>query len=219
MTHDVSQRLDAPAAPNLPLAPNDYERAFQDAVNNVLRLYFNRLDTSLRSAFGPLGGRFFDCPNGLFFDLGTYSPAAINTGYPLEFKQTYLSNGITIVDNTKLTVEYAGVYNFQYSSAVTSSNASTKTVWLWITRSGVTIGYSTNAYTVSGSGTATIISWNFNIDLDKGEYIELYWGADDTTVEISTTPPTAPHPGIPANVVAVNFVSPLPDPRPTPPAP
>lgn len=219
MTHDVSERLDAPAAPNLPLAPNDYERAFQDAVNNVLRLYFNRLDTSLRSAFGPLGGRFFDIPNGLFFDLGSYSIATANTGYPLEFKQTYLSNGITVVDNTKITVQYAGIYNFQYSSAVSSTNASIKTIWVWIVRNGIPIGYSTNAYTLSGAGSQTIIAWNFNIDLDRGEYIELYWGASDTTVTISTVAATPPHTGIPANVVTVNFVSPLPDPRPIPPPP
>jgi hypothetical protein len=32
------------AAPNLPLAPTEYERQYQDQLNNVLRLYFNRLD-------------------------------------------------------------------------------------------------------------------------------------------------------------------------------
>jgi len=50
-----------------------------------------------------------------------------------------------------------------------------------------------------------------------GEYIEMYWGASDTNVTIGTTAPTPPHPGIPANVIAVNFIAPLPVPRPTPP--
>lgn len=35
------------AAPNLPLAPDGYERRYQDQLNNVLRLYFNRLDAVL----------------------------------------------------------------------------------------------------------------------------------------------------------------------------
>jgi hypothetical protein len=35
------------AAPNLPLAPTEYERQYQDQLNNVLRLYFNRLDSIL----------------------------------------------------------------------------------------------------------------------------------------------------------------------------
>jgi hypothetical protein len=32
-----------PAAPNLPLATPQYESRYQDQLNNVLRLYFNRL--------------------------------------------------------------------------------------------------------------------------------------------------------------------------------
>jgi len=32
------------AAPNLPLAPEEWDRRFQDQFNNVLRLYFNRID-------------------------------------------------------------------------------------------------------------------------------------------------------------------------------
>lgn len=213
----AKRQLEHPAAPNLPLAGAEYTRQYQDQFANVLRLYFNRLNNNLLNLFGSNGGQFIDCPNGLFFDLGTYSPAAINTGYPLEFKVAYLSNAVRIVDDTKITVDIAGVYNFQYSSAVTSTNASLKTVWVWIRRNGVDVGYSTNEYTVTGAGTDTIISWQFNIDLDVGEYIEMVWGADSTNVQIATTPPTVPHPGIPANVIAVNFISPLPDPRPTPP--
>ena len=38
-------------APNLPLAPLEYERSYMDKLTNVLRLYFNQLDTP-----GPLAG-------------------------------------------------------------------------------------------------------------------------------------------------------------------
>ena len=38
-------------APNLPLAPLEYERQYMDKLTNVLRLYFNQLDTP-----GPLAG-------------------------------------------------------------------------------------------------------------------------------------------------------------------
>jgi len=37
-----------PAPPNLPLAPRDYESRYHEQFNNVLRLYFNRLDAILR---------------------------------------------------------------------------------------------------------------------------------------------------------------------------
>jgi hypothetical protein len=35
------------AAPNLPLATEEYSRAYTDQLNNVLRLYFNRVDAIL----------------------------------------------------------------------------------------------------------------------------------------------------------------------------
>jgi len=35
------------AAPNLPLSPFEYDRQYTDQVNNVLRLYFNRVDAVL----------------------------------------------------------------------------------------------------------------------------------------------------------------------------
>lgn len=210
-------RLTITRPPFLPVAPQGYEPRFHNQHSDVLRLYFNQLDNALATALGVNGGQYIECPNGLFFDLGTYSPAVANTGYPLEFKIAYLDNAISVVDDTKITVSVGGVYNFQYSSAVTSTNASVKTVWVWIVRNGTPVGYSTNAYTVSGSGTSTIISWQFNIDLDVGEYIQMYWGASDTNVTIATSAAAAPHPGIPANVLAVNFISPLPNPRPTPP--
>jgi len=39
--------LNQVAAPNLPLATEVYSRQYQDQLNNVLRLYFNRLDSIL----------------------------------------------------------------------------------------------------------------------------------------------------------------------------
>ena len=39
--------LNQVAAPNLPLAPTEYGRQYTDQINNVLRLYFNRVDAIL----------------------------------------------------------------------------------------------------------------------------------------------------------------------------
>ena len=37
------------AAPSLPLAPENLNRQYQDQFSNVLRLYFNQLDTSINT--------------------------------------------------------------------------------------------------------------------------------------------------------------------------
>ena len=44
----VNVDVKAPAAPALPVAPSVYTKAYIDQLNNVLRLYFNRLDNVLR---------------------------------------------------------------------------------------------------------------------------------------------------------------------------
>jgi hypothetical protein len=61
------------------------------------------------------------------------------------------------------------------------------------------------------------MSTSSNIDLDVGEYLELEIATTDTNVRLDAVAATSPHPGIPSSVMAVNFISPLPDPRPTPP--
>jgi hypothetical protein len=38
--------LGQPIAPNLPLAPMEYERQYLDQLNNILRLYFSRIDST-----------------------------------------------------------------------------------------------------------------------------------------------------------------------------
>jgi hypothetical protein len=47
MSYVITSRdvLNQVAAPNLPLAPDDYSRQYQDQFANVMRLYFNRLDS------------------------------------------------------------------------------------------------------------------------------------------------------------------------------
>jgi hypothetical protein len=212
-----SQTLIPPAAPALPVPTQSYTRGTQDEHNRTLRGFFERVVNALRALLGPFGGQYVDCPNGLFFNLGTQTVAAANTGYPVRFEQTYLANGISVVEETKLTAEVGGVYNFQYSGCVESTNSSSKNVYLWITRNGARIGYTTNGYTLSGSGALGTIGWNFNIDLQAGDYVELYWSSTSTAVELTTEPPATPHTGIPASVCAVNFIAPLPQALPTPP--
>lgn len=211
--------LDTPAPPNLPLAPEVYERIYLESLTNVLRLYFNRLNNVVSNVLGPEGGQYIDRPNGLFFNTADQTFAATNTAYPVVFNATYLNNAVALQtgSTSKIEVNIGGIYNFQYSGQLLSTNSSAKNVYIWIKRNSVTIGYSTHAYTLSSNNEYTEISWNFNIDLAAGEYLELEIAATDTAVRLDAEAATSPHPGIPSSVLAVNFVAPLPDPRPTPP--
>lgn len=211
--------LDSPQPPNLPYAPREWNPEYQEQLNNVLRLYFNRLSNATQFLLGPNGGQYVDCPNGLFFNTADQTFSVANTAYPVVFNTTYLNNAVALQagSTSRIEVAIAGIYNFQYSGQLLSTNSSAKNVFVWIKRNDITINYSTHAYTLSANNEYVEISWNFNIDLDVGEYLELEVATSDTNVQLDAVSPTSPHPGIPSSVMAVNFIAPLPDPRPTPP--
>jgi hypothetical protein len=208
-------------APNLPLATPQYSQQYIDQLNNVLRLYFNRLDNLLAQLVtsGAIDPSLINVPNGLFFNTADQTLAAVDTGYPITFNQTYLNNFVALqaASTSKIEVAVSGVYNFQLSAQLKSTNASAKDVQIWIRRNNVTIGYSGHRYTVEGSDNHMNVNWIFDIDLAANEYIEMYWGADDTAVTMEAIPASAPYPAVASAVMAVNFIARLPDPRPTPP--
>jgi hypothetical protein len=84
MTYIVTSEyeLNRVAAPNLPLATEVYSRTYQDQLNNVLRLYFNRLDAildQLQVGEGSIDGSGLRIPYGAFSDTAyTTLNGAIN---------------------------------------------------------------------------------------------------------------------------------------------
>jgi len=223
MTYIITSdfELNKVAAPNLPLPPEEYNRIYFDQMLNILRLYFNRIDalTTQLMTSGSIDPSLINNPNGLFFSTVDQTLAAVDTGYPITFDVTYLNNNVALqtASTSKIAVAVAGVYNFQLSAQLKSSNASAKDVQIWIKRNNVTIGYSAHKYTVEGSDNHMNVSWNFNIDLAANEYIEMQWAADNTNVTLESIPASAPYPAAASVVMAVNFIAKLPDPRPTPP--
>lgn len=211
------QTLEAPAIQPFPTPGQAYDRRQQADNNNVIRQIFIRISSALQALFGPFGIQYLDQPNLLAFDITDQTLAAVNTGYAVKYQSTYLSNGVTVVDNTKITVTTPGVYNFNVSMQLESSNSSLKHCWFWLKRSGTTIGYSTRMHSLSGSGVHLVADWVFNIDMNKDDYMEIFWASDDTNVQLTSTAATAPHPGIPSVVASVSYVGRRPHETPTPP--
>lgn len=203
--------------PALPIAGPQYAPSYMDQLLKVLRLYFNRMSEVLNLITGTNGGQYIDCPNGLFFNTADQTFPNINTAYPVVFNQTYLSNAVSLTDSSRINVSVGGVYNIQYSGQLLTSSASAKTFYLFIRRNGVDIGFSTRGHTVDLNNQLDDVEWNFNIDLGAGEYIEIIAAKTAAGIQLEAQTATAPHPGIPSSVLSVNFIAPLPNPRPTPP--
>jgi hypothetical protein len=210
------QRVQSPA---LPIPKAGPLKEYLDALNNILRLFFNLLSNAVNTVFGDLGGRFLDVPNALYFSTADQPIAVVDTGQVITFNQTYLQSGITINggSNSQITATYDGVYNLQLSGQPFSSSASTKLVYVWITRNGVDLGYTAKEFALQGSSDVHNMTYNFNIDLAAGEYIEFKWSSSSVDTTLNAQVATAAHPAVASAVITVNFISALPAVRPTPP--
>ena len=198
------QRAEPPA---IPLAPEQYQRPYMDQHSNVLRLFFNRIVRTLNALLSTDdGGKFLYMPRGLFYSTTNQTAAAINTGYPVEFENTYIGNGVSIVSDTRITVSAAGMYNFQVTLQTEQTRSTDITIYTWINKNGTAVPYGGQEQTVKGNAVHAVF-WNFSIDLEAGQYIEMYWAVDDTRLSLHTHAPTTPHPGVPSAIVAVSFVS------------
>ena len=195
--------------PALPYPEAQYSSSFFQQFNNILRLYFNRLTNSVNQLLSTDdGGKALYMPRGLFYSTTNQTAALVSTGYPVEFENTYIGNGVSIegVDKTRITVSADGVYNFQVTLLTQHTNSSDATVWTWINKNGTDVTYGGQKTTVKGNADRSLY-WNFSIDLTADQYIEMYWATSDTTLSLKTQAATSPHPGIPSTIVAVSFVS------------
>lgn len=205
----MANQINKAEPPALPLAPEQYNRPFMDQNSNVLRLFFNRLTNSLNTLLGTDdGGKVLYMPRGLFYSTTDQTAAVVNTGYPVEFENTYIGNGVSIAgaNDSRVTVIADGVYNFQVTLQTQHTNSSNVTIWTWINKNGTDVPYGGQKQTIKGNGDQAIY-WNFSIDLTAGQYIEMYWATDDTALSLDSEAATAPHPGVPSAIVAVSFVS------------
>ena len=216
MAERLVQKVQTPA---LPIPRPGPLKHYLDDLNNILRLFFNLLANAVNNVFGELGGRFIDVPNALYFSTVDQPIAAVDTAQVVTFNQTYLESGFSIngVGNSQITATYGGVYNFQFTTQIVSNSASSKTVYLWISRNGTDLGYTAKDVILQGSSDVNEATWNFNLDLAAGEYVEMKWSSDDIDASLNAETPASPHPGVASAVVTINFISALPETRPTPP--
>lgn len=216
MANDLINQVTNPA---LPVAPRETSLStYLDDLNNILRLLFTGLTNTVNLLSGDYGGRFISTPNGKFFSTVDQNAAIVNTAYALQFENTYLGEAITIAggSNTQITPTYSGVYNFELSVELTSTNANSKELSFWVRRSGVDIANTGRLHVVAGSGGVDDFEYSFTLDVQAGQYIELMWATDDTGITIDYQAASSPRPAIPSTLVTVHLISALPETLPTP---
>jgi len=208
--------LNKVAAPNLPLAPRDYDAQYIDQLNNVLRLYFNRIDALTTQLMTSSGGAGIRLPYGAFSDF-TSQTATVNTATLMALNTTDFSNTVTLVTGSKMTVANAGIYNLQFSAQLQNLDNAPQDVFIWLKQNGTDIVGSTGKVGMSARKSAgvpfhDIKGWNYFLSMNAGDYVQIYWSTTNASVTIETyaASGTPTKPSTASVVATLSFVSALP---------
>ena len=146
-------------------------------------------------------------PYGSFADLLDQSALLTNTPYAVKIRRTEIANGFSIANETQVVAATSGLYNYQFSLQLSSSNSSSKQVYIWARKNGQDIPDSATRITISGNGVYDVAAWNFVISMDANNYFELMWATSDTTAKIDAPPATAFCPAVPSLLLTVTEVA------------
>ena len=204
-------------APRLPTATAQYDPNYINQLNNVLRLYFNQLDNLTSVVLGESGGRFVQFPYGAFSSDQDQSTTA-NTATLMTLNTTDFSNQVSIA-SSKITVVNAGIYNLQFSTQFQNTDNALQDISIWLRQNGADIPGSTGFVSIPARKSASageeaheIIGWNYYVQMQANDYIELWWSTTLASVTIQHYPTsTGPvRPSTQSVVATLSFVSALP---------
>jgi hypothetical protein len=208
--------LNKVAAPNLPLATPEYSQQYIDQLNNVLRLYFNRIDALTSQLMTSSGGAGIRLPYGAFSSYTSQATTA-NTATLLTLSNTDFTNGVTLDTGSKMTVANAGIYNLQFSVQVENLDNAPQDMYIWFKQNGTDIVGSTGvigflARKNPGDPSHDIKGWNYFLSMAANDYVQIYWSPTIATLTIPTyaASGTPTKPSTASVVATLSFVSALP---------
>ena len=120
-----------------------------------------------------------------FVDLTDQSIAATYTPQAITFATVNIANGFSVVSSSRVTASVKGKFNFEFSLQLESGSAATKLVWVWFRKNGTDVVNSNSTITISGSAWTIVPAWNYLMEMNVGDYIELMWASDSTSISIS----------------------------------
>jgi hypothetical protein len=131
--------------------------------------------------------------------------------YLMYTEVTDISQGISVVDNTKFTVESGGTYNLIFSVQMDKSaydEPSLIAVWLRI--NGEDVEWSAGEVGTPPTVIASrlILGWNYVYNLNAGDYMELVWYSNnpDTIIKANPRNEELGIPAIPSVAVTITQV-------------
>jgi len=159
---------------------------------------YNAIATGVGTAF-PYYGSFYDTTiqNNLVAD-------AVNI---MSYNTTAENYHVTIQNNNRITFEYPGVYNIQFSAQLEKTGGQASVVNIWLRKNGNDVAWSDTEITLANAS-RQVASWNFVISEVANDYIQICWASSDTNVRVFSQAATInpPRPAIPSVILTVTPV-------------
>jgi hypothetical protein len=212
-------RLIPPKAARLLAAPVEYAQRFVDDLTNVLRLYFNQLDTVLSALLGTNGGQYIQNAHAMLMSDQDQANAGITAVNTVTYNQSVITQGISVQSGGQIWFEQAGQYLVTFTLQVTNRSNTAAVFEVWAAYDGSDYPLSNTRFDIPArksslewSHVVPAITGIFTVEDPTNTYLSIKWWSDNIDVYLETyaagTSPTRP--AIPSVILTVNFVSRLP---------
>ena len=125
-----------------------------------------------------------------FSDTTTQSGSA-NTAYSMKFNTTDISHNISMVSDSRITVQNTGIYNLQFSAQLDNQSNTNEVVDIWLAVTGSNIPNSTTTVAINkaqaGNIGKLVAAWNYMIPLSASQYVELKWNTHGGNIILLST--------------------------------
>jgi hypothetical protein len=119
---------------------------------------------------------------GSFYSTQDQTNAGATSTNKMTYNVTDISNGVSIVSNSRITIANAGVYNIAFSVQLEKSDSGDDAVQIWLQKGGVNVDNTATEVTIVGNNGKFVAAWNFFVQAAAGDYFELCWHSADTAV-------------------------------------
>ncbi len=207
------------ATPALPQATDQYDRPYQDQLNSVQRLFYNRLTQSYNSLISPPLPGVPPGGSNLYFPYAaiqrtTDKTFTANTATEITFDENDFLSACTNDGTNGIGVEVSGIYNYQFSVQWRNTSAQIHDAWIWLRINSTDVAGTGSQFSIvsshGGVDGHAIAAANFYVQLTAGDFVKMFAAVDNTAVSMEAyaaiTSPFA-MPSIPSVVATLSFVS------------
>lgn len=213
--------MTAPAIqpPALPQATEDYNRPYQDQLNNVQRLFYNRFTQSYNNLVGVNGGANLQMPHAMLMSDQDQANAGITVANTLTYNQPVIQQGIEVRNGGEIWFDEPGQYLVTFTLQVSNRGNASQLFEVWAAYDGSNYPLSNTRFDIPArkslsdwSHIVPAITGIFTVEDPTNDYLSIKWWSDSTDVFLEHYPVgTSPtRPAIPSVILTVNFVSRLP---------